>query len=73
MFKNQQRKGSYLHISTSFVEMRFVIILLLVITYVYRISCDTGVTWKSYDIVNHTEFHMDGFYTEMSDTASIAT
>ena len=41
----------------------------------YRISCDTGITWQSYDIVlnNHTAFHMDGLYTEMSDTASIAT
>ena len=55
--------------------MRFVIILLLVITYVYRISCDTGVTWKYYDVVldNYTEFHITGFYTEMSDTDSIAT
>ena len=57
--------------------------------YNYRISCDTGFTWQSYDIVfddqstvcdnhstvcdNQSMFHMDGFYIEMSDTASIAT
>ena len=42
----------------------------------YRISCDTGVTFQPYDIValdNYTEIIITGLYTEMSDTASLTT
>ena len=41
----------------------------------YRVSCDTGVTWTYYDINldNITEMYITGIYTEMSDAASLTT
>ena len=40
----------------------------------YRISCNTGVTWQSYDVFldNYTDMHITGLYTEMSDNALLA-
>ena len=42
----------------------------------YSISCDTGVTWQSHDVIldnNITDVHISGLYTDMTDTASLTT
>ena len=40
-----------------------------------RRSCDTGVTWQSYDVFldNYTDMHITGLHTDMSDNALLTT